>query len=60
MAVTQVVFCCLAGGSAEVQLAQDSREYVPERNTAFSAVTIKRAKRAEKKLRSYINKILSH
>lgn len=48
MAVSQVVFCCPAGGSAEGQLAQDPREYVAERNTAFSAVTIKRAKREEK------------
>lgn len=48
MAVTQGVFCCLAGGSAEVQLAQDTRDYVPERNAALSAVTIKRAKREEK------------
>lgn len=31
-----------------------------ERNTAFSAVTIKRAKRGGKKLRSHIDKILSH
>lgn len=60
MAVTQVVFCCLAAGSAKVQLVLDPTEHMAERNAAFSAATVKRAKREEKKLRSHINKILSH